>query len=86
MSEESAQLVTSITKGQARELIQRSLPVPDGILRAHSSSLLNIALKHQQLRTAVSTASELPVSMKAAMSECAGTAYDALLHVTAGRV
>jgi hypothetical protein len=64
MSEESAQLVTSITKGQARDLIQRSLPVPDNVLRAHSSSLLNIALRHQQMRAAVG----LPVDVLACMA------------------
>ena len=54
VSEESAQTASHITKGEARELIAKSLPVPDDVLRSSSASLYQVATKHRQQRQAVS--------------------------------
>ena len=52
--EESAQTASQITKGEARELISKSLPVPDDVLRSSSAALYQVATKHRQQRQAVS--------------------------------
>eukprot|EP00891_Asterochloris_glomerata_P006198 jgi/Astpho2/6198/Aster-x1356 len=50
--EESAQTASQITKGEARELISKSLPVPDDVLRSTSAALYQVATKHRQQRQA----------------------------------
>ena len=59
--EESAQTASQITKGEARELISKSLPVPDDVLRSSSASLYQVATKHRQQRQAVSPLDTLPL-------------------------
>ena len=59
--EESAQTASQITKGEARELISKSLPVPDDVLRSSSASLYQVATKHRQQRQAVSSLDALPL-------------------------
>ena len=59
--EESAQTASQITKGEARELISKSLPVPDDVLRSSSASLYQVAIKHRQQRQAVSSLDAVPL-------------------------
>ena len=54
MSQETA-LAQQITKGQAREIMQKYMPVPDTALQTHCSSLVNIAMKHKQMHIQVHT-------------------------------
>ncbi|KAL0019254.1 hypothetical protein WJX77_003503 [Trebouxia sp. C0004] len=48
VSQETA-LAQQITKGQAREIMQKYMPVPETALQTHCSSLVSIAVKHKQM-------------------------------------
>lgn len=48
VSQETA-LAQQITKGQAREIMQKYMPVPEAALQTHCSALVTIAVKHKQL-------------------------------------
>lgn len=52
ISQETA-LAQQITKGQAREIMQKYMPVPETALQSHCSSLVNIAVKHKQMHIQV---------------------------------
>ena len=42
-------LAQQITKGQAREIMQKYMPVPEATVRNHCSVLVNIGSKHKQM-------------------------------------
>lgn len=48
VSPESA-LAHQITKGQAREIMHRFMPVPEAVMHNHCAILLNIGTKHNQM-------------------------------------
>lgn len=52
VSQETA-LAQQITKGQAREIMQKYMPVPETALQTHCSSLVSIAVKHKQMHIQV---------------------------------
>ena len=52
VSQETA-LAQQITKGQAREIMQKYMPVPETALQTHRSSLVSIAIKHKQMHIQV---------------------------------
>ena len=54
VSQETA-LAQQITKGQAREIMQKYMPVPETSLQTHCASLTSIATKHKQLHMQVCT-------------------------------
>ena len=52
VSQETA-LAQQITKGQAREIMQKYMPVPEAALQTHCSSLVAVAMKHKQMHMQV---------------------------------
>ena len=50
-------LAQQITKGQAREIMQKYMPVPEATVRNHCSVLVNIGSKHKQMLMQVSSQS-----------------------------
>ena len=52
VSSETA-LAQQITKGQAREIMQKYMPVPETSLHAHCTSLASIGSKHKQMHLQV---------------------------------
>lgn len=48
-------LAQQITKGQAREIMQKYMPVPEATVRNHCSVLVNIGSKHKQMLMQVSS-------------------------------
>ena len=72
-------LAQQITKGQAREIMQKYMPVPEATVRSHCSILVNVGSKHKQMLMQVSlqTASILtilPVCMLATKQNTASAA------------
>ncbi len=62
MSQETA-LAQQITKGQAREIMQKYMPVPETALQTHCSSLVSIAVKHKQMHIQVGPEPALCLSL-----------------------
>ena len=52
VSQETA-LAQQITKGQAREIMQKYMPVPETALQTHCSSLVSTAMKYKQMHAQV---------------------------------
>ncbi len=62
VSQETA-LAQQITKGQAREIMQKYMPVPETALQTHCSSLVSIAVKHKQMHIQVGPEPALRLSL-----------------------
>jgi hypothetical protein len=62
VSQETA-LAQQITKGQAREIMQKYMPVPETALQTHCSSLVSIAVKHKQMHIQVGPEPALCLSL-----------------------
>ena len=69
VSQETA-LAQQITKGQAREIMQKYMPVPETALQTHCSSLVSIAVKHKQMHIQVGSELALCLSLFPFVTTC----------------
>ena len=69
VSQETA-LAQQITKGQAREIMQKYMPVPETALQTHCSSLVSIAVKHKQMHIQVGSEPALCLSLFPFVTTC----------------